>query len=524
MRCSTPRRWTKPSNSLRRAGLILALPFAAFPGHAQDLGDLHLNALPRTEQESARAALVLGPPEDPSRPQRFELRSGGAGTVRARSTVDAFAQPAANLTLEQGMTFELGEALFSRPWASAPASTTASDGLGPLFNARACADCHPNGGRAGPPDSDPEAPSRPGMFLRVAIPAPEGTPTPEGIAEYISTLPDPVYGDQLQDDAIQGQLTEYRLAVSWEDIPVTLEGGETVTLRRPDWQAADPGFGPLHEAAMLSPRVAPPLIGLGLIETIATDDILALADPDDADGDGISGRANIVWSREFDAPMLGRFGLKAGMPTVREQSASAFFHDVGLSSSLFPQGWGDCTEPQAACRQAPDGGDPQHDGHEISDTALGLVTFFITNLGVPARRDVGDPEVLRGRAIFREAGCAACHRPSFVTRTLNEDRVQHSFQLIWPYSDFLLHDMGEGLADGFAEARATGREWRTPPLWGIGLTEQVSGRGSYLHDGRARSLLEAILWHGGEAQSARDTVVGLAPDDRAALLRFLRSL
>ena len=501
--------------------LLAAAIGTALPALAQDLRDLHLDTVPRTGSEAARIALVLGPPEDPAQPQRFELRSGGAATVRARPGDDAFSQPSANLASEDQMRFRLGNALFNRLWVSAPSSTIASDGLGPLFNARGCQGCHLRDGRGRPPgDSDDGALS---MALHLSVPAPEGVADPHGIADWLATLPDPVYGTQLQDQAIQGQTPEGRVAVTWTDRLVGLEGGEIVTLRQPRWRAEGLQYGPLAPGILLSPRVAPQMIGLGLLEAIATADILALADPDDADGDGISGRAAIVWSPEFDAPMLGRFGHKGGSATVRQQTARAFLGDLGLSTTLFPDGQGDCTEAEVDCRAAPDGGDPAQGGVEVSDEALDLVTFYARNLGVPARRDVDDPEVLRGRTIFRQLGCAACHHPAFVTARLT-DRPEQSFQLIWPYTDLLLHDMGDGLADNRPEGRASGREWRTPPLWGIGLTRQVSGHTFFLHDGRARSLIEAILWHGGEAEAARDAVIHLAPDDRAALIRFLESL
>ncbi|MEL7279004.1 MAG: di-heme oxidoredictase family protein, partial [Pseudomonadota bacterium] len=219
---------------------------------------------------------------------------------------------------------------------------------------------------------------------------------------------------------------------------------------------------------------------------------------------------------------LGRFGLKAGLPTVRHQSASAFAGDIGISSPLIPDPWGECTETQTRCRTAPHG-DRDDREFEVDDEGLDLVTFYSQNLGVPARRNVDDPQVLHGKEVFYTTGCVACHQPAFVTHRL-EDQPEQSFQLIWPYTDMLLHDMGPGLADNRPEARATGREWRTPPLWGIGLTEEVSGHTYFLHDGRARSLLEAILWHGGEAQSQRDAVVEMPPEDRAALIAFLESL
>ena len=242
----------------------------------------------------------------------------------------------------------------------------------------------------------------------------------------------------------------------------------------------------------------------------------------DADGDGISGRPNIVWSTEFGMPVLGRFGLKAGSPTLRQQAAKAFSGDIGISSPLFTEPWGDCTAAQSGCIEAPHG-DRDFRGHEIDSTGLDLVTFYSRNLGVPARRNAEDPQVLRGKAVFHSTGCASCHVPSFVTHRL-KDRDEQSFQLIWPYTDLLLHDMGPGLADNRPEARASGTEWRTPPLWGIGLTERVSGHTQFLHDGRARSLLEAILWHGGEAQPHRDAVVGMEPQTRADLIASLESL
>ena len=273
---------------------------------------------------------------------------------------------------------------------------------------------------------------------------------------------------------------------------------------------------------MLSPRVAPQMIGLGLLEAIPAADLLAKADPEDADGDGISGRPSIVWSFAEDRPMLGRFGWKAGAPTVLEQSAAAFAGDIGISTPLFDTPWGDCTEAQVDCRTAPHGNDTAR-GTEIDAQGLDLVTFYSRNLGVPGRRDMDDPAVLNGKRVFHEANCIACHTPKHVTHRL-EDQPEQSFQLIWPFTDLLLHDMGEGLADHRPEGRATGREWRTPPLWGIGLTPQVNGHSFYLHDGRARSLLEAVLWHGGEAEAARNHVTGLTPEDRADLIRYLESL
>lgn len=479
----------------------------------------HLNIIPRTADETTRIAAVTAPATDFSAPSQFEEMSAGAATVRVRPNADAFSLPSGNITFEDELDFKVGNGLFRKLWVSSPSSTLASDGLGPLYNARSCQRCHLKDGRGHPPEGpDDNAIS---MFLRVSI---AGGPN-DAIAEiedYIATAPEPTYGTQLQDFSLAGHPAEYRLDITYEEIEIPLSEGEVAHLRKPRYTAADLGYGPLHPDAMISPRVAPQMIGLGLIEAIPAADILAGEDPDDGDGDGVSGRANVVWSKEYEMPMLGRFGLKAGAPTIREQSAAAFAGDIGISNPLFPAAWGECTEAQPACRAAPHG-DTDDRGFEIDEEGLDLVTFYSRNLAVPARRNADDPQVLRGKEVFYSTGCTACHTPSYVTHRL-KDQPEQSFQLIWPYSDLLLHDMGEGLADHRPEARATGTEWRTPPLWGIGLTEQVSGHSYFLHDGRARNLLEAILWHGGEARERRDAVIDMPKVDRDALIAFLESL
>ncbi|MEM7506750.1 MAG: di-heme oxidoredictase family protein [Pseudomonadota bacterium] len=475
--------------------------------------DTHLQSVPRTVEESARIKAVVAPATDFTAPERFEERPAGSATRFGYPNTHAFSGASANMPFERELDFKVGNGLFKKLWVSSPASTKASDGLGPLYNARSCQRCHLKDGRGHPPEGPQD--NAVSMFLRISRPGGAASPIPGTFA----TQPDPVYGSQLQDFSIAGVSAEYSLGVTWEDVDIPLSGGEVATLRRPDWRVDALGYGSLVPGTMLSPRVAPQMIGLGLLEAIPAADIIANVDPEDRDGDGISGRANYVWSDEFDAPMLGRFGLKAGAPTVRSQSAGAFAGDMGLSTSLHPSGAGECTTAQARCLAAPHGGSP----YEVPDEALDLVTFYSRNLAVPARRDVDDPNVLRGKWVFYETGCPACHTPKFVTHRL-QDQPEQSFQLIWPYTDLLLHDMGEGLADNRPEGRASGREWRTPPLWGIGLTKAVSGHTYFLHDGRARSLLEAVLWHGGEAEAAKTRVVDMPPDDRAALIRFLESL
>ncbi len=274
---------------------------------------------------------------------------------------------------------------------------------------------------------------------------------------------------------------------------------------------------------MISPRVAPPMIGLGLLEAVPEEQILANADPDDANQDGISGKPNRVWSREHNDVMLGRFGWKAGVPNIAQQAAEAFAGDIGLGTTMIPFPSGDCTEKEKACLDAPNGNSPKYQNVEVGDELFKLVAFYSRNLAVPARRNPDDPEVLKGKEVFYKIGCASCHQPKFVTGDAPA-QPHLSHQLIWPYTDLLLHDMGEGLADGRPEGEATGSEWRTPPLWGIGLTETVSGHTLFLHDGRARNLTEAILWHGGEGQAARDRFAELSKADRDALLAFVNSL
>ncbi|MEM6748770.1 MAG: di-heme oxidoredictase family protein, partial [Pseudomonadota bacterium] len=325
------------------------------------------------------------------------------------------------------------------------------------------------------------------------------------------------------DLAVPGLQSEGRMQITYTEEEVVLADGETVSLRRPSYEIANLGYGEPDPELMISPRVAPPMIGLGLIEAIHPGDILSVEDPGDVDGDGISGRVHWVQEYRTGEPMIGRFGWKATNPTLRQQNAEAFAGDIGMSTPALLAHHGDCTQQQTDCLSRATGVQEHLGASELPDPILELVTYFTANLAVPRRRDVDDPEVLLGKQHFHDLGCASCHRPSFVT-SRDAEIAAHRFQLIWPYSDFLLHDMGEGLADDRPVGQASGREWRTPPLWGIGLTETVNGHTYFLHDGRARNLLEAILWHGGEAQAARDGVVALATQDRNALIRFLETL
>jgi len=471
-------------------------------------------------KDQKRVETVTKPTTDFSKPEQFELMSGGAATTRADVNGDAFSHFSANITFEEEATFKLGNALFTKLWVSSPSSTQASDGLGPLFNARACQSCHLKDGRGHPPEGETDSTS---MFLRLARPA-RTEQEREAIADFRKlNFPDAVYGEQLQDLAVPGLKSEGRMKISYTATPVTLAGGEVVKLRKPSYSVTDLGYGPIEGDVTLSPRVAPPMIGMGLIQAIHESDILAKADPDDKDGDGISGKPSMVRDHKTGELKLGRFGFKAQNASIRDQSSSAFAGDMGISTPDDPFDHGDCTKAEAECLAMPTGVQQRLGPVEAPDPVLPLVTFYSENLAVPARREIGDKVVLKGKELFYKAGCTDCHTPKFVTRR-DPGNKAHAFQLIWPYSDFLLHDMGEGLADGQQVGVATGTEWRTQPLWGIGLTKTVNGHTFFLHDGRARNLTEAILWHGGEAQKARDAFAALSKQDREALTKFLESL
>lgn len=498
--------------------LTLALAFLLLAGMApMSEGAKRTDLTPR---DLRRVESVTAPASDFSRPEQFEQLPAGAATTKKIVNRDSFSFPSANLTFEQQQQFALGNGFFRKLWVSAPSSTTASDGLGPLFNARACQNCHLKDGRGRPPFENGEPSDS--MFLRLSVPPSTDAENAAIASHELAVIPEPTYGTQLQESAVPGLKAEGHVKIDYTDVPVTLGDGTVVTLRSPQYSIADLGFGPMAKDVMISPRVTPQMIGLGLLENVPVEDILAHADPDDKDGDGISGRARWVKDPVSGNVVLGRFGWKAGAPSIRVQAAEAFAGDLGISTPLVEKPFGDCTANQAECLAMPTGentpGEP-----EAPDPIMDLVTFYSQNLGVPQRRSIDDRQVLAGKKAFYETGCVSCHVPKFVTSRKAETDA-HKFQLIWPYSDLLLHDMGEGLADYRPEGEADGYEWRTAPLWGIGLTQTVSGHSYFLHDGRARNLVEAILWHGGEAQKARDAFAALSKTERDALVAFLESL
>lgn len=432
------------------------------------------------------------------------------------TSLHAFSHPISGLNSEQNVEFSLGRALFKRIWVSAPASTQASDGLGPLYNARSCLACHPNNGR-GKPFEQSDVPSK-SLVIKVDIPAKSENQKQLLAENRINNIPEPVYGTQLQNFAIATHDSEFKLHITYQDIPVTLSDGEVVLLRKPLYQLNNLNYGALDSNTRISPRVAPQLVGLGLLEAIDTELLVAMSDEDDENSDGISGKVNWVWSRELNKVVAGKFGLKSGSPSINEQSQSAFSTDIGISTHLYPEGYGDCTNKQADCRHAIDGNSQQYNNLEAPLAITQRINYYLQQLAPPRRRNWDNPDVQAGRSLFNQIGCSACHITSLEVEFNNQQLKIH------PYTDLLLHDMGKGLADHRPEALASGQEWRTPPLWGIGLTPQVSGHSRYLHDGRATTLLQALLWHGGEAQDARNKLIAMNKKQRKQLLMFLESI
>ncbi|MNJ22012.1 Cytochrome c [compost metagenome] len=443
-----------------------------------------------------------------------EALGGGKATVSKRDQ-NAYSMPSANLAPSRRLDFSVGNSFFRNPWVIAPATTTARDGLGPLFNTNACQNCHIKDGRGHPPG--PSASNAVSMLVRLSIP---DQPHYAKVIEQLGIVPEPVYGGQLQDMAVPGVAPEGKVRVDYTPVTVTFNDGTPIELRQPQLQISQLGYGPMHPDTRFSARIAPPMIGLGLLEAIPESAILANADPHDSNGDGIRGRANQVWDDALGKTVMGRFGWKAGQPNLNQQNVHAFSGDMGLTTSLRPMD--DCTAAQVDCLKAANGNGANGE-QEVSDNILRLVLFYTRNLAVPIRQDIDSPQVLAGKNLFHQAGCQSCHTPSFTTAA-DAAEPELANQIIRPYSDLLLHDMGPGLADNRTEFAASGQDWRTPPLWGIGLTQTVSGHTQFLHDGRARNLLEAVLWHGGEAEAAKQHVLTFNAEQRAALLAFLNSL
>jgi CxxC motif-containing protein (DUF1111 family) len=430
-------------------------------------------------------------------------KSGG-DTTRPLETPEAFSFQAANAPREHQRPFSFGNRLFNTNWVEAPASVKSFDGLGPLFNRVSCSGCHTKDGRGQPPETG-QGPMD-SMLFRVSIP---------GTGDHGGPKPVPGYGDQISERGIKDVLPEGRASLSYEDISGQYADGEDYRLRKPAYAIVDANYGALPLNILISPRVAPQMIGLGLLEAVPEQALLTLADPDDADKDGVSGRVNEVWDSKSNALAIGRFGWKAGQPDLINQNSAAANGDIGITSRFHATE--NCTEKQSACAAAISGGSP-----ELSDEFLEKLTLYTATLAVPAQRKANDLAVMQGAKTFRDMGCAACHMPTLQSGPHALPELAN--QIFHPYTDLLLHDMGEGLADGRPEFSATSTEWRTPPLWGLGLVPLVNGHQTLLHDGRARGFAEAILWHGGEAAKSQGAFRNASKAERDALVAFLRSL
>lgn len=426
--------------------------------------------------------------------------SGGDTTVFDASS-HAFSTPAPNLTQNALDKHLEGDVEFEAVFVTAPA--VVNPGLGPIYNNVSCINCHSRDGRGRPPDLDEKLVS---MLFRLSLPNSENELTDQ------QPIPVPGYGTQLNNRAIYGTPAEGTVKIDYTEQTMTLQDGTRVHLRYPNYTLTDT-YHPLPENLQVSPRVAPVVFGLGLLEAIPEETILENADENDSNGDGISGKPNYVWDVVNRTYTLGRFGWKANQPNLLQQVASAYHDDMGITTSLFP------LENSIGQSQLKENSPTP----EVSDEILDVVTFYVQTLAVPARRKVDDPAVKHGERLFAQAQCADCHIPTLRTGVLT-GVPSVSNQSIHPYTDLLLHDMGPDLADNRPDFRANGSEWRTPPLWGIGLVRTVNGHTNFLHDGRARDLMEAILWHGGEAEKSRNTVLEMSKTERDALIMFLESL
>ncbi len=422
--------------------------------------------------------------------------SGGLATVFDESA-NAFGHEVPGMSENDLHAHGVGDHGVEQTFVTAPAPV--NSGLGPAFSNVSCISCHHNDGKGNPTAGFVNS----SLLIRLSLP---------GIDAHGGPVPVPSFGAQLQDLAVFGQAPEASIRIEYTENTVVFPDGEVATLRTPTYTLYN-SYLPLPAGVMTSPRMAPPFFGLGLLQNIPESTILSLADENDANGDGISGKPNYVWDPSQNREMIGRFGLKANTATLLTQVAGAYSQDMGVTSYIFPQ--------ESVYGQAQH--DNLNDDVELPDSVLNGATFYIKTLAVPARRNVTDPIALQGERIFKQINCGNCHIPTLKTG-VDVSFYMLSNQRIHPYTDLLLHDMGPGLADNRPDFRATGTEWKTPALWGIGLFEKTNGVPFYLHDGRARTLEEAILWHGGEAENSKNAFYNLATNDRKALIKFLKSL
>ena len=427
-----------------------------------------------------------------------ERLSGGAATT-FDATSKGFGDVVNGLSARDEKVHEIGDETFSQVFVAPPAIKFT--GLGPIYNNVSCINCHRNDGEGIPTAGF----SNSGLLFRISIP---------GTDNYGGPNPVPGFGVQIQDKAVFGAQPEANINITYTDVPVTYPDGTTVTLHKPSYAVQNP-YAPLPATYFLSPRLAPPMVGLGLLEKIPESTILSFQDPHDANSDGITGKANYVFDSVDKKVELGRFGWKANSATLLMQIASAYLQDMGITS-------------YALSKESADGQPQMNVVHgdtypELADSLLNYVLFYVKTLSVPARRNVTDTAVKKGEVLFNQINCTGCHKPTVQTG-VDVTASYLSNQRIHPYTDLLVHDMGDGLADDRQDFLATGHEWRTAPLWGVGLFPITNGTPYYLHDGRANTLEEAILWHGGEAQKSKQQFMNLSKADRDRLIKFLNSL
>lgn len=457
------------------------------------------------------AALALAAPAEADGPA--PKLSAGSFTID-RADQSAYIEPAPALSAKQRQMFMFGRNVFHRKWA-AVVSLNGDWGLGPTFNASQCSECHVRDGRGNVPGAREE--QLLSILVRLSIP---------GEDEHGGPKPHPAYGDQVQNRALQGQSVDFAFArepvpaeaelyLDWEESVVTFADGEPVQLRRPLLLVENPGFGPLGPQTMFSLRIAQPIFGLGLLDAVPDETLLAVVRAQREQG--LGGRVNQVWDAINRRVAIGRYGWKANQPSLKQQVAAAAIGDMGLASNLYPDQ--NCPPVQEICRRELPGNVPEIINHELD-----ALEFWLRGLAVPARRNVDDPVFQRGEQLFGDVKCAACHLPELKTAAQFPALPQLANQTFRAYTDLLLHDMGDELADGRPDFKAGPRDWRTPPLWGLGLSSIVNGSTALLHDGRARDVIEAVLWHGGEAAAAREAFRKLNKADREALVRFLESI
>jgi len=430
-------------------------------------------------------------PED----QLDERFSGGMNTV-FDNTSRAFGHEFPTISGYDLHVHELGDTRFEQTFVTAPAPI--NSGLGPIYNNVSCTSCHHNDGIGVPTTGDAQS----SLLIRISMP---------GTDEHGGPMPVPGYGTQLQDKAVFGKVPEGKVNIFYTYKTYYFSDGEAYELRAPTYTLTD-----LYKSAggyKLSPRLAPPVFGIGLLEAVPDDEILAIAAKNAMNNDAIKGKPNYVWDQVTQSMRLGRFGWKANTASVLAQVAAAYNQDMGITNNIFPI--------ESSFNQS------QYDGlkddAELPDSILNAVKFYVQTLAVPARRNVSDINVLKGKKLFMDAKCGNCHLETLTTG-VNVAFRQMSNQTIHPYTDLLLHDMGAGLADNRPDFQANGQEWRTAPLWGLGLYETVNFPAYYLHDGRARTIIEAIMWHGGEAEQAKQYFQNLSKQDRDAFIKFLKSL